>query len=112
MIKITWLHPIASGTVENLLSYNISVVEGTFYDTLDDSATVYVITDLAPGAIYTIQVCVCLCLCLCVYMCVRVCVRAHVCVHVCTSVCTHPSVCLSLYTYVCVHLRSTLLLLY
>ena len=106
MIRVTWLRPIASGTVENLLSYNISVVQGsrTFYDILDDSTTVYVITDLAPGEDYTIQVCVCTCMRACM-------MYVHVCAHMCTCVlcCVYVRECMCVCACVCVRMRTHVL---
>ena len=80
-IKVTWLHPVASGTVENMLSYNISVIGGSFSDILDDGTTMYIITDLTPGSYYTIQVCVCVCVCVYVSICI-IFVHAFVCLYV------------------------------
>ena len=105
VIMVTWLRPVASGTADNLLSYNISV-GGDFDVTLDNVTTMYVIADLTPGVNYTIQVCVCVCArtCVCVCVCMHVCVRVCVCAHVfvCVSVCARVCVCLNACLCVCV----------
>ena len=100
VIMVTWLRPVASGTADNLLSYNISV-GGDFDVTLDNVTTMYVIADLTPGANYTIQVCVCVCVC------VRACVRACMCVRTCLCVCmclcmfVCVFVCMCVYIHIC-----------
>ena len=102
VIMVTWLRPVASGTADNLLSYNISV-GGDFDVTLDNVTTIYVIADLTPGANYTIQVCVCVCVCThaCVCACVCVCVRTCLCLCLCVHVFVY--VCMCVCVYVCVH---------
>ena len=59
-ILVTWQRPIASGTMENTLSYNISIND-SFVELLDNSTTMYLITSRTPGVSYTIQVCGCVC---------------------------------------------------
>ena len=90
-ILVTWQRPIASGTMENALSYKISIND-SFLELLDNSTTMYLITSRAPGVNYTIQVCVCVCVhVLCMWEYVRVgvcvlCVWEYVCC-VCGSMC-------------------------
>ena len=100
VIMVTWLRPVASGTADNLLSYNVSVGGGDFDVTLDNVTTMYVIANLTPGVYYTIQVCVCvLCvgdMCICVGdMCICVHACMHTCMHVGAFVCACQSACLS-----------------
>ena len=84
-ILVTWQRPIASGTMENTLSYNISIND-SLVELLDNSTTMYLITSRTPGVSYTIQVCGCMCVCMCVLCSVRVCVC--VCMYLCFCVCS------------------------
>ena len=68
-ILVTWQRPIASGTMENTLSYSISIND-SFVELLDNSTTMYLITSRTPGVSYTIQVCGCMCVWVCVCVCV------------------------------------------
>ena len=112
-ILVTWQRPIASGTMENTLSYNISINDN-FLELLDNSTTMYLITSRTPGVSYTIQVCVyvcvlCVCVCVCVYvhMYVRcivcVCVRVRACLCVCMHVCVCVCVLCSVLYVICTH---------
>ena len=97
-ILVTWQRPIASGTMENTLSYNISIND-SFVELLDNSTTMYLITSRTPGVSYTIQVCGCMCVWVCV--CCVVCVRV---LYVCTCLC----VCVYMHVFACVCLRECL----
>ena len=98
VIMVTWLRPVASGTADNLLSYNLSVGGGGFDITLDNVTTMYDVTDLTPGANYTIQVCVCVCACVCARTCLCLCVCTCLCMFVCVFVCmcVYIHICLSI----------------
>ena len=100
-ILVTWQRPIASGTMENTLSYNISIND-SFVELLDNSTTVYLITSRTPGVSYTIQVCVCCVYVLCVYMCMYVYVCCVVCVRACMCVCMHVCLCVRVCVHACV----------
>ena len=97
-ILVTWQRPIASGTMENTLSYSISIND-SFVELLDNSTTMYLITSRTSGVSYTIQVCGCMCVwvCVCVLCSVRACV-----------VCVYMFVCVYVRVFVCVCLRACL----
>ena len=105
-IRVTWQRPIASGTIEDTLSYSISI-NNNFLQLLNDATTMHLITNLDPGTDYTIQVCVyvflyvceyvlmcsIVCLCMFLYLLICVCVCVCVCVSVSVCVCVSVSVC-------------------
>ena len=109
-ILVTWQRPIASGTMENTLSYNISIND-SFIELLDNSTTMYLITSRTPGVSYTIQVCGCMCVCVCVccvvcvhvlYVCACLCMCVCVCVRTCVFVCVCMHAYLCVYVHVCI----------
>ena len=103
-ILVTWQHPIASGTMENTLTYNISIND-SFIELLDNSTTMYLITSRTPGVSYTIQVCGCMCVCVCCVVCVHVlyvCACLCMCVCLCVCVCVRACLCACACMHICV----------